>query len=96
MENDDFTALRKMGDDRHNSACIEKGEGEIIIARRPTEKQFDVSNYGPCILCRQWLCLKGIKYHFEACKKLHNMTEKIPKKHLVMQAKILAGHIIFI
>ena len=42
VENDDFTALRKMGDDRHNSACIEKG-GEIIIARRPTEKQFDIS-----------------------------------------------------
>ena len=29
------TSLRKRGGDMHNTKCLEKGEGEIILARRP-------------------------------------------------------------
>lgn len=36
MDHPDFTSLRKRGDDKHNHQVLEKGEGEIILARRPT------------------------------------------------------------
>ena len=71
----DFTALRKLGDNRHNSAYIDKEKGKIILARRPKE-QFDISKYRHCILGGEWVCLNGIKYHFQSCKQKHNMTEQ--------------------
>ncbi|CAG2209412.1 unnamed protein product [Mytilus edulis] len=58
----DFTALLKLGDDRHNRQCLKKGEGEIILARRPKD-YFDITQYGPCPDCREWVLLKGLKCH---------------------------------
>lgn len=92
-EKPDFTLLRKMGDDKHNRTNIEKGEGEIILARRPKNDVFDVSQYGPCVICREWVCLKGIKYHYNQCKKQHDCTTYLKKRDLVVQSRILAGHV---
>lgn len=92
-EKPDFTMLRKMGDDKHNRECIEKGEGQIILARRPKGNKFDVSQFGPCVICKEWVYLKGIKYHFNECKKQQHSSLKLKKKDLVIQSRILAGHI---
>ncbi|XP_062566938.1 uncharacterized protein LOC134229248 isoform X2 [Saccostrea cucullata] len=91
MDHPDFTSLRKRGDDKHNRQVLEKGEGEIILARRPTT-EFDITNFGPCPECREWVLLKSIKYHFRECTKKLEMTRR-KKKDLVLQSQILAGHI---
>lgn len=91
MDHPDFTSLRKRGDDKHNRQVLEKGEGEIILARRPTT-EFDITNFGPCPDCREWVLLKSIKYHFRECTKKLEMTRR-KKKDLVLQSQILAGHI---
>lgn len=89
----DFTLLRKMGDDKHNRKCTEKGEGQIILARRPKGNEFDVTKFGPCVICKEWVCLKGIKYHFNECKKQQHSNLNLKKRDLVVQSRILAGHI---
>ena len=91
MDHPDFTKLRKWGDDKHNRQVLEKGEGEIILARRPT-KEFDVTHFGPCPDCREWVLLKTIKYHNTGCTEKIGMTRR-KKKDLVLHSQILAGHI---
>ncbi|XP_071121286.1 uncharacterized protein [Mytilus edulis] len=88
----DFTALRKLGDDRHNRQCLKKGEGEIILARRPKD-YFDITQYGPCPDCREWVLLKGLKCHNIECNKYLNLKTKKRKKDLIIKSQILAGHI---
>ena len=79
----DFNVLRKLGDDRHNRRCLKKGEGEIILARRP-KADFDVTHYGPCPDCREWVLLKGLKYHNIECTKHLNLKTKRRKKDLMI------------
>ncbi|XP_071169348.1 uncharacterized protein [Mytilus edulis] len=88
----DFTALRKLGDDRHNRQCLKKGEGEIILARRPKD-YLDITQYGPCPDCREWVLLKGLKCHNIECNKYLNLKTKKRKKDLIIKSQILAGHI---
>lgn len=82
MDHPDFTSLRKRGDDKHNRQVLEKGEGEIILARRPTT-EFDITNFGPCPDCREWVLLKSIKYHFRECTKKLEMTRRKKKRSRV-------------
>ena len=55
----DFTTLRKIGDNKHNCKVLAEGIGEIILTRRP-KKTLDISQFGPCLQCKQWLLLKNI------------------------------------
>ena len=75
-ENQDFTSLRKLGDDKHNRECIDKEKGEIILARRPNDSFFDVTRFGPCPKCKEWVRLKGIKCHYKECAK-HGLTDNL-------------------
>ena len=94
-EKQDFTELRKKGDDRHNREVLELGEGEIILARRSRDLKFDVRQYGPCPACREWVALKGLKYHYKSCSTTQSINHvmKPKKKDLVVQSQVLAGHI---
>ncbi|OWF47136.1 hypothetical protein KP79_PYT07144 [Mizuhopecten yessoensis] len=87
-----FTSLRKFGDDRHNRKCVEKKQGEIILARRPKGK-FDVTDYGPCPNCREWVMLDHLKLHYRHCQSHEKNTVKMRRKDLVFQAQVLAGHL---
>ena len=57
----DFTRYMKLGDDKNNRKVVENGEGEIIYAKRSNNNTFEVSLYGPCINCHEWMLLKGLK-----------------------------------
>ncbi|XP_069120721.1 uncharacterized protein [Argopecten irradians] len=89
----DFTTLRKLGDDKHNRRCIEEGHGEIILSRRPNDKYFDVTRFGPCPNCREWVLLKGIKYHYKECTKQKGDAKMVKKRDLITQSQVLAGFI---
>ncbi|XP_033751889.1 uncharacterized protein LOC117335804 [Pecten maximus] len=91
-DNPDFTLLRKLGDDRHNRKKVEMKKGEIILARRPKGK-FDVTEYGPCPDCREWVMLDHIKLHHKHCQIHRKTSVKTKRKDLVFQAQVLAGHV---
>ncbi|WAR09247.1 hypothetical protein MAR_019205 [Mya arenaria] len=90
-EKPDFTRLRKMGDDLHNREVVESKEGELVVSRRSSKDLLDVSKYGPCINCFEWVQLSGLKKHYKKCVK--GKTNGLGKKDLVLKAQILAGHI---
>jgi hypothetical protein len=88
----DFTKLRKMGDDKHNRTVVDQKKGELIISRKSNDEMLDVTKYGPCVNCREWCMLSGLKKHYKRCTK--GAKTGIMKKDLVLTAQILAGHII--
>ncbi|XP_074659474.1 uncharacterized protein LOC141912157 [Tubulanus polymorphus] len=88
--------IRKRGDDRHNRAVIEAENGEIILARRPSDNFLDISRYGPCPHCRAWIVLQSIKYHYRRCTRKLRKSGKlsqIKKRDLIIQSQMMAGHI---
>ncbi|XP_052229409.1 uncharacterized protein LOC127843707 isoform X6 [Dreissena polymorpha] len=88
----DFSSLRKLGDDQHNRDVVNQKKGELIIARKSNEKTLDITKYGPCVNCREWMLLSGLKKHFRTCAK--GEKRGMGKKDLVITAQILAGHVV--
>ena len=64
---------------------LKKLSPEMILSRRP--KVLDVSQFGPCPQCKQWLLLKYIKVHYKKCSKNQN----VPNRMLIVQAQVLSG-----
>ena len=98
-----YDELRIAGDDKHNKTVIEKGEGELLLARRPV-KTFIAAEHGPCPYCFQWMHQDSMKLH----QKQHVATPVSPptpavytskatsdkgetKKSLLVKSDILAG-----
>ena len=96
QEKPDFTTFRKIGDDVHNRKVIEAQKGEIILSRRPQDNILDVTLYGPCPHCREWVLLRNIKHHHKKCtskqRKINNTPYLMSKRDLVVQSQVLAGH----
>ena len=40
--------IRMKGDHKHNLEVIDKKEGNLVIARRRRQSEFDSDQYGPC------------------------------------------------
>ncbi|XP_038063286.1 uncharacterized protein LOC119733978 [Patiria miniata] len=55
--------LRFRGDHEHNIDVLKKKRGEVVLGRRFNSGQFDVTHYGPCPICFEWLQLKLISRH---------------------------------
>ena len=52
------------GDHRHNKEVLHKGEGELIVSRRPS-KDFSTNDYGPCPKCLLWLSKMNLLKHIQ-------------------------------
>ena len=59
--------LRIKGDHQHNLNVLAEKKGEFIVGRRP-QGTFDVSEYGPCSNCQNWLKLSVLKIHQQKCR----------------------------
>ena len=73
---------------------MKTGQGELIIARRSTEKSFDQSEYIPCNLCLLWIKISDVSKHQKyRCIVQKNSTTKIPTKKgtSVLRGKIIRG-----
>ena len=91
-ENPDFSEIRKLGDDRNNQKVIENKEGEILIARRPSNNLLDIQQYGPCPNCREWLQLSGLKKHLLKCLKGRSKEEvEEGLGNCVLKSQVMAG-----
>ena len=84
-EKPDFSSLRKLGDHKHNCSVLAEGVREILLSRRPSK--LDVSQFGPCPHCKQWLLLKNTRVHFKKCSKIRNISKRI----LIVQSQVLSG-----
>ncbi|XP_033758095.1 uncharacterized protein LOC117340444 [Pecten maximus] len=89
----DFSKVRRFGDDLHNRKVVEELKGEFLLARRPSDNKLDISLYGPCPNCSEWILLKCIKYHHQRCTKKEGKNVKLSRRSLSTQSMILAGHI---
>ena len=85
--------LRNKGDDLHNCKVLQLKDGEVLLSRRKISSDFDVSKYGPCIDCREWVLLDCLPQHKLCCpvQNLHGREEKKTKGQLIMESKILTG-----
>lgn len=86
----DFTAFRVLGDDKNNRLVVENKKGEFVVSRRKSGP-LDVSMYGPCFVCKEWMLLSGLKQHYRL--KCGKKTSRCSSKSLRLSARILAGHI---
>lgn len=98
-----YDQLRLAGDNKHNKTVIEKGEGELLLARRPVNS-FIAAEHGPCPSCFLWMHQDSMKLHQKqhsgtaisaelACNKGQTsvMTKIEAKKSLLVKSDILAG-----
>ncbi|XP_060570745.1 uncharacterized protein LOC132729023 [Ruditapes philippinarum] len=59
--------LQKEGNYQHNAEVLKKGEGLIVVCRRPGKLQGDASNYVPCEYCFGYYHEKQIWNHCKGC-----------------------------
>lgn len=88
--------LRNKAVHSHNRRVIKRGYGEIQLARRIDEKewQFNILDYGPCPSCLGWFTLKALWRHQGKCpaKTKHSVFQS--KGSLIMQSQILTERLI--
>lgn len=78
--------LRNKGDLKHNSKVLQKGRGEVVIWKQPSNKAL-VGNYLPCCYCFGMFSKKILWKHQSLCKskkimcgrQLKNQTKKSPE-----------------
>jgi len=63
-----YDELRIQGDNKHNRKVLDDGQGELILARRPTTS-FTSRQFGPCPFCYEWMKMNTIPIHQRKCKK---------------------------
>lgn len=61
------TLIRNKGDNIQNMSVLQKGEGEILLSRRPQNK-FSLKQYRICPECFEWIQLeKSVANHRTSC-----------------------------
>jgi hypothetical protein len=86
--------LRNKGDNWHNMAVLQKGEGEILLSRR-TKNKFHLEHYGPCPECLEWIHLESsVSKHKSACPVFGSGSDLKNKGSFIIQAKVISGKIL--
>ncbi|XP_033731339.1 uncharacterized protein LOC117320961 isoform X2 [Pecten maximus] len=86
--------LRLQGCHKHNMKVLEKKKGEIILARRSaTDKDFDVTKFGPCPNCVGWIKNSTMTKHQKVCPKKSDDFQPSNKTMLRVQSDALVGRI---
>lgn len=86
--------LRCRGDHEHNMAVKAGKRGELIIARK--QGQFNFEDYGPCPLCFEWIKIESFsKKHQSTCagreKAANASRKKLTKGEAITQSAVLIG-----
>nr|XP_018897196.1 PREDICTED: uncharacterized protein LOC109030598 [Bemisia tabaci] len=64
-----LTYLTRLGDFHHNMEVLQKGEGELVVLKRTSEeeKNLSYSDYGPCPECHGFAVLSRLFDHVKVC-----------------------------
>ena len=82
------SGIRKKGDHVHNLVVRNRGEGELLIARRHSEKsRFNSYEYVPCPNCLEWVKTTGLGIHQSKCTK--SPSRKLTKGEAIVRAAII-------
>lgn len=85
-----FEELTKTGDFYHNCQVMNLKEGELILVRRPAEKEkrnFRYSKYSPCPQCLGFMMKKRLWHHVKFnCKSGNRTNESNSKRNLISRA----------
>ncbi|XP_071121847.1 uncharacterized protein [Mytilus edulis] len=82
--------VRVHGDHRHNLKVVSDEKGEMLLSRRPV-KSFNVSDYGPCPDCFEWMLKNTLGRHQSKCKDKEK--KKQSKKSVILESNILSGQL---
>lgn len=93
-----ISMLRNKGDHLQNEKAISKKRGEIVLARRiGSNEKLNISNYGPCPLCLEWLKLDVLYRHQKKCCGLSadsgQPSSFISKGNIMVQSAMIAGRL---
>ena len=87
--------LRYRVANEHNKKIIQKGKGEILLARREhgDDEEFDLNNYGPCPECLGWFKLKAMFRHQATCAGHTGRGQSKSSGVLLTESAILSGRV---
>jgi hypothetical protein len=80
--------LANEGNFKHNVAALQKGEGEIVVARRSTLKWRKASDFTACEFCKKWVAKKNMWRHSQSCllrAEYYNTHSRNNKKRMVVK-----------
>ena len=85
---------RNRGDHRHNKDVLRKGEGELIVSRRPS-KDFSSDDYGPCPKCLLWVSKVNLLKHLNKCVAVNETDNDLERSvsRLSVDSDILADRV---
>ena len=82
-----YDQLRIAGDHKHNKTVMEKGEGELLLARRPVNS-FIAGEHGPCPYCFQWMHEDSMKLHQMQHSATTSAVPAVNKSQVTSMTKI--------
>ena len=95
--------LRNKGNHIHNTEVCHAKRGEILLTRRKETNTFDISEYGPCPKCEEWIVLNNLSKHRKNCIKkggteakgseVNESVDNFTKGSAIVQSKIMKGYI---
>ena len=85
-----LNCLRRNADHKHNLRVISSKKGELVLGRRSQDTSMDISEYGPCPHCEEWLKLTILKRHQACCPALDG-GKKESKGVLLTQSAVMTG-----
>ena len=82
--------LRHSGDHEHNNRVLSQKRGELLLRRRVTE-ELDISQFGPCPTCYEWVTLGSIMWHQTKCPGNPSWDNK--KGSVITQSLVMCGRV---
>ena len=79
--------LCRRGDYYHNITVLQKGKGEIVTYRQPSEHT-DAENYLPCNICYGFFLKTVLWRHEKVCRKTMTVSAESKKKRRVQSAAL--------
>lgn len=82
--------LRLRGDHLHNQNVLSKKRGQLLLTRRHNGK-LNISDYGPCPRCLEWVKLKMLRRH--KCLAKQKEGGEMSNSSLVVQSQVITNRI---
>lgn len=91
-----FLELQRCGDFQHNVEVLASKKGELILARRPSEKEGKEFNcFGPCPYCLGFMTKNRLWLHAKKCsKKKLTRDDALQKKSIRMESNAILNSIL--
>ena len=84
-----FNSIRASGEEKHNYGVLERGEGELLVARRPRDKLVSY-DHGTSPTFNEWMLKASHLHHQITCMTHTCNNRRKSRKGLIVQLDILS------